>query len=159
MRANEQPPLRLMYKSGDDIRQDQLVVQMIDLINKLLLQDGLDLKLTPYRVLATSVDDGLIEMVPQVTQLQTVLENIHGHLRKVGNYDPAGEFQLSKECLDNWVKSNAGYAIITFMLGIGYDDVLCLRFLSSSFSFRGLHSSFPPTPPPVTAIVTSRTFL
>ena len=108
-----------MYKSGDDIRQDQLVMQTITMIDKLLRQDGLDLKLTPYRVLATSVSEGFIGLVPDVVELQDILKNIHGFLKQ-HNHDPTGEFGLSNECLDNWVKSNAGYAIITFILGIGY---------------------------------------
>lgn len=38
---------------------------MITLMNKLLLEEKLDLKLTPYRALATSVDAGLVECVPR----------------------------------------------------------------------------------------------
>ncbi|KAJ9444593.1 Phosphatidylinositol 3-kinase [Diplonema papillatum] len=110
---------RVMFKAGDDIRQDQLVLQIINIMNELLLQDGLDLKLTPYRCLATSANDGLMEMVPDVVVLQTIYLNIHNYLRKY-NYDEKGDFQLTNKCLDTWVRSNAGYAIITFILGIGY---------------------------------------
>eukprot|EP00659_Diplonema_papillatum_P015584 gene15584-23788_t len=106
-----------MFKAGDDIRQDQLVLQIINIMNELLLQDGLDLKLTPYRCLATSANDGLMEMVPDVVVLQTIYLNIHNYLRKY-NYDEKGDFQLTNKCLDTWVRSNAGYAIITFILGI-----------------------------------------
>ena len=49
---------------GDDLRQDQLVLQMISLMDKLLLEEKLDLCLTPYSVLATSIDAGLMEFVP-----------------------------------------------------------------------------------------------
>jgi phosphatidylinositol 3-kinase len=44
---------------GDDLRQDQLVIQLITLMDKLLKKENLDLKLTPYRVLATSFSAGL----------------------------------------------------------------------------------------------------
>ncbi|CAG2065923.1 unnamed protein product, partial [Timema podura] len=43
-----------IFKHGDDLRQDQLILQMITLMDKLLRRENLDLKLTPYRVLATS---------------------------------------------------------------------------------------------------------
>eukprot|EP01059_Diplonema_ambulator_P006316 TRINITY_DN16053_c0_g1_i2.p1 TRINITY_DN16053_c0_g1~~TRINITY_DN16053_c0_g1_i2.p1 ORF type:complete len:875 (+),score=168.21 TRINITY_DN16053_c0_g1_i2:71-2695(+) len=112
------PPVRIMYKSGDDIRQDQLVQQIVGLIDTLLKQDGLDLMLTPYKCLATSINEGMVELVPDVVPLQEVIGSIHEHLRRF-NRDEKGEFQLSKECLDTWVRSNAGYAIITFVLGIG----------------------------------------
>ena len=53
-----------ILKVGDDLRQDQLVLQMISLMDKLLLEEKLDLCLTPYSVLATSIDAGLMEFVP-----------------------------------------------------------------------------------------------
>jgi phosphatidylinositol 3-kinase len=47
-----------MFKLGDDLRQDQLIVQLISLMDRLLKRENLDLKLTPYRVLATSTYNG-----------------------------------------------------------------------------------------------------
>ena len=46
--------LKVMFKVGDDLRQDQLILQMIMLIDRLLRRENLDLKLTPYKVLACS---------------------------------------------------------------------------------------------------------
>lgn len=43
----------VIFKTGDDLRQDQLVIQLIQLMDRLLKKENLDLKLTPYRVLAT----------------------------------------------------------------------------------------------------------
>ena len=40
----------VIMKVGDDLRQDQLVIQLITLIDKLLKRENLDLKLTPYKV-------------------------------------------------------------------------------------------------------------
>ena len=39
----------VIYKKGDDLRQDQLVVQMISLMDRLLKREALDLRLTPYK--------------------------------------------------------------------------------------------------------------
>eukprot|EP01065_Artemidia_motanka_P010775 TRINITY_DN15771_c0_g1_i1.p1 TRINITY_DN15771_c0_g1~~TRINITY_DN15771_c0_g1_i1.p1 ORF type:complete len:985 (+),score=263.35 TRINITY_DN15771_c0_g1_i1:65-2956(+) len=128
--------MKLIYKSGDDIRQDQLVLQFVAVIDRLLRADGLDLKLMPYKALALSPNDGMMEAVPNSTNLQEILSDIWGHLRSFECNWPApgekGEFEgpvpggrgkmvrsLNKRCLDNWTKSNAGYAIITFVLGIG----------------------------------------
>uniref|UniRef100_A0A914V3R8 phosphatidylinositol 3-kinase n=2 Tax=Plectus sambesii TaxID=2011161 RepID=A0A914V3R8_9BILA len=52
-----------MFKRGDDLRQDQLVIQMIRLMDKLLRAENLDLRLTPYQVLATSVQDGFVQFI------------------------------------------------------------------------------------------------
>jgi hypothetical protein len=51
-------PYTAIFKHGDDLRQDQLVLQIITLMDKLLRKENLDLKLTPYRVLATSTTHG-----------------------------------------------------------------------------------------------------
>ena len=47
-----------IFKHGDDLRQDQLVLQIITLMDQLLRKENLDLKLTPYKVLATSSKHG-----------------------------------------------------------------------------------------------------
>ena len=39
----------VIYKKGDDLRQDQLVVQMFSLMDRLLKREALDLRLTPYK--------------------------------------------------------------------------------------------------------------
>ncbi|PIK59455.1 phosphatidylinositol 3-kinase catalytic subunit type 3, partial [Apostichopus japonicus] len=53
----------VIAKTGDDLRQDQLILQMISLMDKLLQQENLDLKLTPYNVLATSSKTGFVQFV------------------------------------------------------------------------------------------------
>ncbi len=40
---------RIIFKEGDDLRQDQLVMQTIRLMDRELKQTGLGLRLTPYR--------------------------------------------------------------------------------------------------------------
>lgn len=47
-----------IFKSGDDVRQDQLVVQMVAVMGRLLMHESLDLRLTPYRVLASGQNPG-----------------------------------------------------------------------------------------------------
>lgn len=56
-----------IFKHGDDLRQDQLILQMITLMDKLLRKENLDLKLTPYRVLATSAKHGFVQFIDSIT--------------------------------------------------------------------------------------------
>lgn len=50
---------KIMFKSGDDLRQDQLVMQMISLMDKLLKKVNLDLQLITYGILAVRQTDGM----------------------------------------------------------------------------------------------------
>ena len=52
-----------IFKNGDDLRQDQLILQIISLMDQLLRKENLDLKLTPYRALALSSRHGFVQFV------------------------------------------------------------------------------------------------
>ncbi|KAG2387755.1 hypothetical protein C9374_001349 [Naegleria lovaniensis] len=114
----------VIVKIGDDLRQDQLVMQLILLMDKLLKNNGLDLKLTPYSVLAFSPSFGCLECVPNCAAISSVIDkgDIRGWLRK---HNPEDE-DFHNAC-QNFVKSCAGYCVITYILGIGdrhLDNVL-----------------------------------
>lgn len=70
----------VIFKTGDDLRQDQLVIQIISLMDKLLLKENLDLKLTPYKVLATGPEHGLMQFVPS-SSLAAVLNDHQNNVR------------------------------------------------------------------------------
>ncbi|GBL48045.1 hypothetical_protein [Candidozyma auris] len=153
----------LMFKIGDDLRQDQLVIQIINLMDQLLKNENLDLKLTPYKILATSPIAGLIQFVENETldavltatydstgtntnsQTNTpangILRYLQLHSRKLHHEEPESQSVLGKKknsipsqeqehaissdlgvspvVMDNYVKSCAGYCVITYLLGVG----------------------------------------
>ncbi|XP_024518652.1 phosphatidylinositol 3-kinase VPS34 [Selaginella moellendorffii] len=112
---------KVMFKKGDDLQQDQLVIQLITLMDQLLKVENLDLQLTPYRVLATNKDEGLLEFVTGSKNLQTILvrhRSIINYFRQC-HPDPEGQFGISAPCLETFVKSCAGYCVITYILGVG----------------------------------------
>ena len=49
---------QVIFKHGDDLRQDELILQLLALMDRLLKREKLDLKLTPYKVLACSKSFG-----------------------------------------------------------------------------------------------------
>jgi phosphatidylinositol 3-kinase len=117
----------LLFKTGDDLRQDQLIIQIIALMDRLLLNENLDLKLTPYRILATSTTAGAVQFVPSTSPLSVILQNpkykasILGFLRA---HSPAvagspSILGVRKEVMDTYVKSVAGYCVVTYLLGVG----------------------------------------
>ncbi|KAF2144312.1 uncharacterized protein K452DRAFT_267601 [Aplosporella prunicola CBS 121167] len=113
----------VIFKSGDDLRQDQLVIQIITLMDRLLRKENLDLKLSPYRILATSTTAGAVQFVPSTSLAAAVTKykgqgSILSYLR-ANNPDESAPLGVRKEAMDTYVKSCAGYCVITYLLGVG----------------------------------------
>lgn len=109
--------LSIMVKNGDDVRQDQMVIQIIRLMDKLMKDMNLDLCLSPYAVLAISSSQGMLEMVQNSKALSGV-KSIRQFLKE-NHPDSSCDLGVKKEVMDTYVKSCAGYAVITYLLGIG----------------------------------------
>ncbi|ERF76013.1 hypothetical protein EPUS_08267 [Endocarpon pusillum Z07020] len=111
----------IIFKTGDDLRQDQLVIQIITLMDRLLQIENLDLKLTPYRILATAASAGAVQFIPS-TSLSAISAkhrgSILGYLR-THNPDTSAPLGIRKEVMDTYIKSCAGYCVITYILGVG----------------------------------------
>ncbi len=54
---------KVMFKYGDDLKQDNLILQMFRVFDKLWRESGLDLKMSIYRTLSTGFDVGFIELI------------------------------------------------------------------------------------------------
>eukprot|EP01113_Clastostelium_recurvatum_P033439 TRINITY_DN4415_c0_g1_i2.p1 TRINITY_DN4415_c0_g1~~TRINITY_DN4415_c0_g1_i2.p1 ORF type:complete len:870 (+),score=126.35 TRINITY_DN4415_c0_g1_i2:136-2745(+) len=150
-------PYGLIFKTGDDLRQDQLIIQLISLMDRLLKKENLDLKLTPYKVLATAEEDGMVELVTPSESLASVIKQYDGDIRKFlqkHNPDEHGPGGINAEALDTFVKSCAGYCVITYILGIGdrHLDNLMLTTKGNLFhiDFGYILGNDPkPLPPPM----------
>ncbi|KAK3121381.1 hypothetical protein QOZ80_8BG0651910 [Eleusine coracana subsp. coracana] len=146
---------KIIYKKGDDLRQDQLVIQTVSLMDRLLKLENLDLHLTPYRVLATGQDEGMLEFVPSSSLAQILSEHrgITSYLQKF-HPDEDGPFGITVQCLETFIKSCAGYSVITYILGVGdrhLDNLLLTddgRLFHVDFAFI-LGRDPKPFPPPM----------
>ncbi|KAF4518926.1 hypothetical protein B566_EDAN006765 [Ephemera danica] len=109
-----------IFKLGDDLRQDQLILQIITLMDKLLRRENLDLRLTPYRVLATSSKHGLVQFVDSlpVAEVLATEGSIQNFFRK-HNPSESGPYGIVPEVMDTYIRSCAGYCVITYLLGVG----------------------------------------
>nr|CAH7728751.1 unnamed protein product [Callosobruchus chinensis] len=109
-----------IFKLGDDLRQDQLIMQMIQLMDRLLSKENLDLKLTPYKVLATSTKHGFVQFIESVTVADVLASegSILNYFRK-RHPQENGPYGIASDIMDTYVRSCAGYCVITYLLGVG----------------------------------------
>ena len=125
------PDYVTIFKHGDDLRQDQLVLQIIQLMDRLLRNENLDLKLTPYKVLATGSahgecvrspqnprsctykllifslsSSGLVQFIPSmpISEILRTRGSVLEYLREEGPSDSA-PMNVQSEVMDNYVKS------------------------------------------------------
>lgn len=114
-----------IFKEGDDLRQDMLAIQMIRIMEKLWLRDGLDLRIVTFDCLATGERQGMVEMVQNAETLRKIQQNssfLAGPFKSKAIDDFIRLWNTSEPeymaAVDNFVHSCAGYAVATYILGI-----------------------------------------
>lgn len=113
---------RAMIKTGDDLRQDQLVIMMIKLMDGLLKRASLDMCLTPYSIIATSPTSGMIEFVERSQPLSQILASNNNSILQFlqANAPQKGaKYDVRPDAMSNYIRSCAGYCVITYLLGVG----------------------------------------
>jgi phosphatidylinositol 3-kinase len=122
--SSDQVPLsyKVIVKTGDDLRQDQLIIMMIQLMDGLLKRAALDLCLTPYSILATSPTSGLVEFVEGSVPISQILSQYNGSILQFFQAcapQIGAKYDVRPDVLSTYVRSLAGYCVITYLLGVG----------------------------------------
>jgi phosphatidylinositol 3-kinase len=139
-------PFAIIYKTGDDLRQDAFIVSAITVFDSLLRGQQYDLRLTPYVVLPTRLTEGIVERVPSSRALASVLREHDNDLGAA-----LGTVASARE---SFLKSCAGYSVLTYIFGVGdrHLDNLLLRedgrLFHIDFGFI-LGADPKPFPPPL----------
>uniref|UniRef100_A0AAY4D9X5 phosphatidylinositol-4,5-bisphosphate 3-kinase n=1 Tax=Denticeps clupeoides TaxID=299321 RepID=A0AAY4D9X5_9TELE len=135
--------LGIIFKNGDDLRQDMLTLQILKLMDLLWKEANLDLRIVPYGCLATGDHSGLIEVVSSADTIANILKT---------SSNMAATAAFNKDALLNWLKeknsgdtleraieeftlSCAGYCVATYVLGIGdrHSDNIMVRSTGQLF--------------------------
>uniref|UniRef100_A0A3Q3F3S2 phosphatidylinositol 3-kinase n=1 Tax=Labrus bergylta TaxID=56723 RepID=A0A3Q3F3S2_9LABR len=117
-------PVGIIFKQGDDLRQDMLVLQTLAVMDSIWQEKSLDLNLIPYGCISTGHNIGMIEIVRNAVTIASIQRN-HGGTTGAFRNDALFEWLKSK-CpfqeivnVERFVKSCAGYCVATYVLGIG----------------------------------------
>ena len=118
-------PVFTMFKVGDDLRQDQLTLQVMKVMEHLWRRSGTDFHMRCYGVLPTGLNQGFVEVVPN-SVTESKLQVDHGKvtgvwandiiLNYLQRYNATGRgLSIAREIFR---LSSAGYAIATSVLGV-----------------------------------------
>jgi phosphatidylinositol-4,5-bisphosphate 3-kinase len=116
--------VRTMFKVGDDLRQDQLTLQVMKVMESLWRKNGADLHIRCYEVLPTGFEQGFIEVVPNAVT-ESELQKERGTITGVWATDLFTKYfqkHNKGKAFENarviFRKSSAGYAVATSVLGV-----------------------------------------
>ncbi|EAY05852.1 Phosphatidylinositol 3- and 4-kinase family protein [Trichomonas vaginalis G3] len=118
-------PIRVLFKVGDDLRQDQLTLQIMRVMEHLWRKEGIDLHMRCYAVLPTGFNQGFIEVVPN-TITEQALQQERGTFSGIWDSSTISDYlckvnqteQNQQVARSNFMYSSAGYAVATCVLGI-----------------------------------------
>lgn len=110
----------VIVKSNDDLRQEAFVMQLIELSQEAFELAGLELWVSPYRILATGRTTGIIECVRNAMSFDALKKRpgygkggLREHLQRMTEFtaDPGGAFQTAQQ---NFVRSLAAYSLLSY---------------------------------------------
>lgn len=125
--SNDRIPMAtsaIIFKIGDDLRQDMLTLQIIKIVDSIWRHENLDMCMLAYTCLSTGKNVGIIEVVDRAETITSIQKSggrmatiqidstqLHRWIRERNhdNYD---------EAINRFTRSCAGYSVLTFVLGI-----------------------------------------
>ena len=109
--------LGLIFKEGDDCRQDVLALQVIAVLRDVFRLAEVGARLVPYGVIATGYEKGIIELVPHSQSRSGLALRADGGLlqifTKMFGTPGSPDFEQARK---EFVKSCAGYAVASYLL-------------------------------------------
>ncbi|XP_031752708.1 phosphatidylinositol 4-phosphate 3-kinase C2 domain-containing subunit beta isoform X1 [Xenopus tropicalis] len=116
--------IQIIFKCGDDLRQDMLTLQMIRIMNKIWVQEGLDMQMVIFRCFSTGRGRGMVEMIPSAETLRKIQAE-HGVTGSFMDRPLADWLQKHNPTVNeyekavvNFIYSCAGCCVATYVLGI-----------------------------------------
>lgn len=119
-------PIGIIFKDGDDLRQDMLILQILRIMESIWETESLDLCLLPYGCISTGNKIGMIKIVKDATTIANIQQSVVG---STGAFKDEILYQwLRDKCVsedkfqqavERFLLSCGGYCVATYVLGIG----------------------------------------
>ncbi|KAL0232070.1 hypothetical protein PCE1_003066 [Barthelona sp. PCE] len=118
-------PIQIIFKKGDDVRQDILTLQLFEYFRRLWLHQSIPQDLVLYSVVATGAQCGILEVVLEAETTATVTKQYGGTFAAFSKepfkvWLEQGKNAVEyKEAADRFTVSLANYSVACYVLGIG----------------------------------------
>ena len=131
----------VMFKKGDDLRQDILTLQLFRIMHNLWFEEKIKVKMCLYNVVCTGYYQGMLEIVKDSVTLAQVhklygsaLSSFGGALASLTEKPLKKWMELnctntSEEYRNNFMESSVAYCMATWVLGVGdrHNDNIMLK--------------------------------
>eukprot|EP01138_Halocafeteria_seosinensis_P005538 gb/GECG01005661.1/.p1 GENE.gb/GECG01005661.1/~~gb/GECG01005661.1/.p1 ORF type:complete len:1533 (+),score=231.60 gb/GECG01005661.1/:1-4599(+) len=152
--SGTQDLIKVLFKAGDDLRQDQLTLQILGIMDRLWKEHDLDLCMSAYRCISTGDELGMVEIVEDAETLANIVkeemfndkqkkkagfkEKVRAAMHAMWKSSVFKDWLLKQECnkddhegmKNRFVRSCAAYCVATYVLGIGdrhNDNIMLTR--------------------------------
>jgi len=139
---------RVIFKIGDDMRQDQLIIQLFEVMDHIFKRASMQLNITAYKTLAFSSTFGCCQFIDNSKAILDIV-NDHKSIRDFLEED----HQPIEKKIELFTESLAAYSVMTYVLRIGdrHDNNILVtkdgRLLHIDYGFILGDVTKPFTPP------------
>ncbi|XP_022227951.2 phosphatidylinositol 4,5-bisphosphate 3-kinase catalytic subunit delta isoform [Drosophila obscura] len=117
----------IIFKNGDDLRQDMLTLQMLRVMDKLWKRDGMDFRMNIYNCISMEQRLGMIEVVRHAETIANIQKE-KGMFSATSPFKKGSLYSWLKEhnkpadklnkAINEFTLSCAGYCVATYVLGV-----------------------------------------
>ncbi|XP_017873491.1 PREDICTED: phosphatidylinositol 4,5-bisphosphate 3-kinase catalytic subunit delta isoform [Drosophila arizonae] len=117
----------IIFKNGDDLRQDMLTLQMLRVMDQLWKREGLDLRMNIYNCISMEQRLGMIEVVRHSETIANI-QKLKGMFSATSPFKKGSLYSWLKEhnkapeklnkAINEFTLSCAGYCVATYVLGV-----------------------------------------
>ncbi|EGR27463.1 phosphatidylinositol 4-kinase, putative [Ichthyophthirius multifiliis] len=113
--------LPITLETGDNIKQEQFAIQLIQQFHQIFKMEDLNIKLTPYEIVSMGPTSGIIEMIKDSVTLADLKKNIYTYYKEISDLNNFFEVFYGddlKKAQKNLISSLVGYSLVCYFLQI-----------------------------------------
>ena len=107
----------LIVKTGDDLKKEQLAMQIIKKCQEIFQRERISIFLKPFDIIPTKDDSGIIEYLPNAISISGLKEIVTQYKTLKSIIEAIWDRNLT-EAIKNFTESVAGYSIVSYILNL-----------------------------------------